>query len=551
MKKLTLSFRLNIFTMRTSIQLTLFISFLITPIASGQCGQNYDREVRRIVKKAEKLPHEKTRIVFAGSSTFRLWDNMDESFPDYEVVNAGIGGSCFDDLLRYKEQLISATNPDILVIYEGDNDIVNKEGGKLRSVSTILNDASKLQEWIQLTHPELPVYILSPKPSPARWEHLARYKRLNEFLCAESEIVFDYHFLNCWPYLTDGNGQVDSIRFIPDMLHLNEKGNARLGAFIGKVISLAPHEENILNSFIDNWHLAATSADSAGYFGAFFNDESIFQGTDGGEYWTAGEFRAWAVPYFRRESAWTFEAFERQWYRKGNTLWFNERLDSPHMGKCRGVGVLRATGNGLKIDHYSLSFEVPNEVVGDLVPLATPERIEVLKYQQELDDFYTDSTTSPLKPEERAAFHGHEFFSYNPEMVVEAQIRVLENEPWFNMATSSGVSREYRRYAKATFELRGQTLELFLYQSKRLMAIEEHQDHLFLPFMDKTTGVSTYGTGRFMDITKPEGTTMVLDFNYAYNPYCAYTGGYSCPITPKENYIDLEVNAGIKAPASH
>jgi len=80
------------------------------------------------------------------------------------------------------------------------------------------------------------------------------------------------------------------------------------------------------------------------------------------------------------------------------------------MGKCRGVGVVRATSDGLKIDHYSLSFEVPNEVVGELVPLATPERIEVLKYQQELDDFYTDSTTSPLTPEERAAFHGHEFF---------------------------------------------------------------------------------------------------------------------------------------------
>ena len=221
------------------------------------------------------------------------------------------------------------------------------------------------------------------------------------------------------------------------------------------------------------------------------------------------------------------------------------------MGKCRGVGVVRVTYDGLKIDHYSLSFEVPNEVVGELVPLATPERIEVLKYQQELDDFYTDSVTSPLTPEERAAFHGHEFFSYNPEMAVEANIEVLENEPWFNMATSSGVNREYRRYAKATFEVRGQTLELFLYQSKRLMAMEEYQDHLFLPFMDKTTGVSTYGTGRFMDITKPEGSTMVLDFNYAYNPYCAYTDGYSCPITPQENYIDIEVNAGIKGPEGH
>ena len=58
-------------------------------------------------------------------------------------------------------------------------------------------------------------------------------------------------------------------------------------------------------------------------------------------------------------------------------------------------------------------------------------------------------------------------------------------------------------------------------------------------------------TGRFMDITKPEGSTMILDFNYAYNPYCAYTDGYSCPITPQENYIDIEVNAGIKGPDGH
>ena len=551
MKKLTLRFRLNILTMRTSILLTLFISFLITPIASGQCGQNYDRDVRRIIKKAEKLPHEKTRIVFAGSSTFRLWDDMAESFPEYEVVNAGIGGSCFDDLLRYKEQLISATNPDILVIYEGDNDIVHlEEDGNLRPVYDIHIRCLALLNWIQHTHPELPVFLLSPKPSPSRWEHLARYKAVNNRLEELSE-AYNYHFMDCWPWLTTNNGQVDSDLFIYDNLHLNDEGNSRLGHYMAEEIRSAHLNESTLNEFIDNWHLAASKADSASYFGAFYNDQSIFQGTDGSEYWTAVEFREWAAPYFHRESAWTFEAFERYWYRKGEVLWFNERLNSPHMGICRGVGIVQLTSDGPKIDHYSLSFEVPNEVVGDLVPLATTERIEVLKYQQELDDFYTDSTTSPLTPEERAAFHGHEFFSYNPEMAVEAKIKVLENEPWFNMATSSGVSREYRRYAKATFELRGQTLELFLYQSKRLMAMEEYRDHLFLPFMDKTTGVSTYGTGRFMDITKPEGTTMVLDFNYAYNPYCAYTDGYSCPITPQENYIDIEINAGIQGPVPH
>jgi len=531
--------------------LLLFFSYLVPLNISAQCGQNYDRDIRRIVKASEKLPHEKTRIVFAGSSTFRLWNNMAESFPEYEVVNAGIGGSCFDDLYRYKEQLISGTKPDILVIYEGDNDIVHvEEDGNFRPVNDIHIRCLALLNWIQNTHPNLPVFLLSPKPSPSRWEHLAKYKAVNSQLQGLAE-AYNYQFLDCWPWLTDNNGQVDPGLFISDKLHLNDQGNQILGRFMAEAIRNSYLNEQSLDVFVDQWHLAAATADSAAYFGAFYNEHSIFQGTDGGEYWTAGEFLAWAAPYFRRESAWTFEAFERHWYRKGNTLWFNERLDSPHMGKCRGVGVVRTTKDGLKIDHYSLSFEVPNEVVGELVPLATPERIEVLKYQQELDDFYTDSTTSPLSPEERAAFQGHEFFSYNPEMAVEANIEVLENESWFNMATSSGVSREYRRYAKATFELRGETLELFLYQSKRLMAMDEYKDHLFLPFMDKTTGVSTYGTGRFMDITKPEGNTMVLDFNYAYNPYCAYTDGYSCPITPKENYIDVEVNAGIKGPEGH
>ncbi len=109
---------------------SLFVLYLIGLFSfsgKAQCGANYDEHLEKIVSNANQLPHSQTRIVFAGSSTFRLWDNIAESFPEYEVVNAGIGGSCFDDLYRYKEQLISATEPDILVIYEGDNDIVHVE----------------------------------------------------------------------------------------------------------------------------------------------------------------------------------------------------------------------------------------------------------------------------------------------------------------------------------------------------------------------------------------------------------------------------------------
>ena len=183
--------------MRRSHVYSATLLLLVSNIAFGQCGQNYDRDVRRIIKAAEKLPHEKSRIVFAGSSTFRLWDNMAESLPEYEVFNAGIGGSCFNDLYRYKEQLISATHPDILIIYEGDNDIVQvEEDGHQRAVSDIHSDAWQLMNWIQHTHPELPVFLLSPKPSPSRWEHLARYKAVNNRL-EELTNVYNYYFMDC------------------------------------------------------------------------------------------------------------------------------------------------------------------------------------------------------------------------------------------------------------------------------------------------------------------------------------------------------------------
>ncbi|MGB1267011.1 MAG: GDSL-type esterase/lipase family protein, partial [Schleiferiaceae bacterium] len=245
---------------------SLFILCLIGLFSfsgKAQCGANYDEQLEKIVSNANQLPHSQTRIVFAGSSTFRLWDNIAESFPEYEVVNAGIGGSCFDDLYRYKEQLISATEPDILVIYEGDNDIVHEEeDGGQREVFNILSDARQLLKWIQQTHPELPVFLLSPKPSPARWEHLAKYKAVNGQL-EELTDLYNYHFMDCWPWLTDNNGQVDPALFIFDKLHLNKQGNDLLGRGMAEEIRDAYLEERLLNVFIDNWHQAAATADSA------------------------------------------------------------------------------------------------------------------------------------------------------------------------------------------------------------------------------------------------------------------------------------------------
>ena len=511
---------------------------LFTATAHAQCGQNYDREVARIVEQSAQLPHELDRAVFAGSSSFRLWRNLSESFPEFEVVNAGIGGSCFADLYRYREELITQTKPDVLILYEGDNDAVHME-----EVGAILKDARQLFDWLNETHPELPVYVLSPKPSPARWSFLPTYLTLNKQLAALC-LEMGQSWIDCWPALTDGQGQVREEFFIHDRLHLNDRGNEALGRVIHATL-LGTAEAN---AFVDQWHAHASHADYLPYFQKFASPKSIFQGTDGSEYWTAAEFRRWASPYFTGDEAWTFVPSERQWYPRGDVWWFSERLDSEHMGKCRGTGVLVQTPYGFKLDFYSLSFEVPNSVVADLVAAAKPARVEALEFQSELNRDYKDSAHSPLSREDRLAFRGHDFYPISMEYVVSAQLqRTPESEP-FDMASTTGKPHRYRQYGLLTFELSGATFTLPVYQSLRLMNLPEYSDHLFFPFKDLTTGSETYGTGRFMDLRIPEGDLLELNFNKAYNPYCAYSDRYSCPITPAANFINAFVRAGIRGP---
>jgi uncharacterized protein (DUF1684 family) len=116
------------------------------------------------------------------------------------------------------------------------------------------------------------------------------------------------------------------------------------------------------------------------------------------------------------------------------------------------------------------------------------------------------------------------------------------------MNTSSGKLKMYSEYARLEFEIDGKNYELYAYQSHRLRAMDEYKDYLFLPFKDHTNGIESYGGGRYIDLSIPEGETILLDFNQSYNPYCAYRDGYSCPIPPEENHLELKVNAGILKP---
>lgn len=118
----------------------------------------------------------------------------------------------------------------------------------------------------------------------------------------------------------------------------------------------------------------------------------------------------------------------------------------------------------------------------------------------------------------------------------------------FKMPTSTERTPIYRRYGYVYFTLNGERHQLTVYQNMGLRKNPGYEDYLFLPFRDATSGLETYGGGRYLDLRIPQGDTLVLNFNLAYNPYCAYSHRYSCPIPPKENTIKTPIKAGEQTP---
>jgi len=139
-----------------------------------------------------------------------------------------------------------------------------------------------------------------------------------------------------------------------------------------------------LNALLDAWHNAAATADGDAYFGAM-TENAVFIGTDASERWLRDELREWGKDYFARDSAWVFKATSRNvsLSPSGDVAWFDEQLDSPHMGETRGSGVLvKQPGGDWKIAHYTLSFAVPNSIADDVIKQiaeATPEKPEPIK----------------------------------------------------------------------------------------------------------------------------------------------------------------------------
>jgi uncharacterized protein len=166
--------------------------------------------------------------------------------------------------------------------------------------------------------------------------------------------------------------------------------------------------------------------------------------------------------------------------------------------------------------------------------------------QKKLNSEYADPKTSPLTKEDQKTFKALEFYPIDMQYCVTAKFKRTPNEKPFLMATTTGRKARYVKYGELTFTMGGKQHKLDIFQSPDLMKMEEYKDYLFLPFTDDTNGEGSYAGGRYIDMKIPTGDTMQIDFNRAYNPYCAYNHDYSCPIPPSQNSLDLAVKAGVK-----
>lgn len=178
-------------------------------------------------------------------------------------------------------------------------------------------------------------------------------------------------------------------------------------------------------------------------------------------------------------------------------------------------------------------------------------RDESIAFWQHEDEFYLSKETSPLTKKERKAFTGHAHYDFDINYVVKAHFQRTNSTDTIVMQTSAGTEKKYFRYAQLHFNIGHKHCHLYAYQSLALLESEEYKNYLFIPFKDATSGVETYGGGRYLDVEIPTGSDLILNFNKAYNPYCAYTTGYYCPIPPQENTLSIPIHAGAKSPVEH
>jgi hypothetical protein len=169
---------------------------------------------------------------------------------------------------------------------------------------------------------------------------------------------------------------------------------------------------------------------------------------------------------------------------------------------------------------------------------------DVKRFRETRDKAFRNAGETPLTNEDFLKFKGLEYFDPDKQFAVRAKLEKTSDEQIFMMPTTVGTTRKYFKYGALKFDLGGKSFSLNVYRSE---SSAKKNGSLFVPFRDLTNGKETYGAGRYLDIKIPSGDETILDFNFAYNPSCAYGNDqFSCTIPPKENFLQTEIKAGEK-----
>ncbi len=177
-------------------------------------------------------------------------------------------------------------------------------------------------------------------------------------------------------------------------------------------------------------------------------------------------------------------------------------------------------------------------------------RDELESKRDEKDDFFAEHPQSPIPPEERDAFDGLEYFAPDPTYRVTATVEAHDDPDVVLMETTAGREMRYLRVATLEFNLEreDEALEDGTYELAAYQLESPNEEPLFIPFRDKTTGQQSYQGGRYMELSPnqdlADGDELVVDFNLAYSPFCAYSETFDCPLPPEENWLEVAIPAG-------
>lgn len=166
------------------------------------------------------------------------------------------------------------------------------------------------------------------------------------------------------------------------------------------------------------------------------------------------------------------------------------------------------------------------------------------KTRTEKDNNFRLVKGSPLSEEQRNTFDSLRYYAPDQAYRFEAQLEPFTQRDTVEMPLTDGKTDKYLRWGRASFILSKQEYKLTLF-----LKADGKDSTLFVPFTDRTNGRGSYGGGRYLDATRPASgdTEIVLDFNAAYNPFCAYNDGFACPVPPQDNRLAVDIPAGEKA----